>query len=195
MKKKDYRPPDNVKRVLPQGADNLPEVLPAPAKVGRPSLYEPRFCEMIVEHMKQGYSATSFGAVIDVSGESISEWQDVHPEFADAVKRGKRHMERFYTQMGQMIATGQFRRVVKEEPLLDASGKHVRDANGEPAYKREYAPAHTNAASWIFLTKNLLHWRDRLDVELPAKPPEQENPNREKLEGRFLRLVEKAIVK
>lgn len=57
--------------------------------VGRPSKYDPVYCEMIVAHMAEGASITSFAAEIDVARATITEWADVHPEFSAAVKRGK----------------------------------------------------------------------------------------------------------
>jgi hypothetical protein len=56
---------------------------------GRPSKYEPAFCEAVVEHMKDGASLTSFAASIEVARSTINEWIDAHPEFSEAVKRGK----------------------------------------------------------------------------------------------------------
>lgn len=56
---------------------------------GRPSKYDPAYCEAIVEHMSQGASATSFAAAIGVSRSTITEWASAHPEFSAAVTRGK----------------------------------------------------------------------------------------------------------
>jgi hypothetical protein len=56
---------------------------------GRPSKYDSRYCEMLVEHMSGGASITSFAAEIDVSRSTITEWADNHPEFSVAVTRGK----------------------------------------------------------------------------------------------------------
>lgn len=57
--------------------------------VGRPSKYKPEYCQMIIDHMAEGASMTSFAAEIDVSRETISEWGRVHPEFSVAIKKGK----------------------------------------------------------------------------------------------------------
>ena len=56
---------------------------------GRPSKYEERFCDEVVEHMKDGASLTSFAASIGVCRDTVTEWASVHPEFSAAVKRGK----------------------------------------------------------------------------------------------------------
>lgn len=57
--------------------------------IGRPSKYDPAYCDMLVEHMSQGASATSFAAEIDVARSTITEWAAVHPEFSVALMRGK----------------------------------------------------------------------------------------------------------
>jgi hypothetical protein len=58
-------------------------------KVGRPTKYDPKYCDMIVGHMAEGASITSFAAEIDVARSTITEWAENHPEFSAAVTRGK----------------------------------------------------------------------------------------------------------
>lgn len=57
--------------------------------VGRPTKYEPRYCEMLVQHMAEGASMTSFAAEIDVARSTLNEWAAQFPEFSEAVTRGK----------------------------------------------------------------------------------------------------------
>lgn len=59
------------------------------AKTGRPSKYDPSYCDLLVEHMRAGASVTSFAAEIDVARSTINEWAAVHPEFSEALSRGK----------------------------------------------------------------------------------------------------------
>ena len=56
---------------------------------GRPTKYDPAYCDEVVQHCATGASLTSFAAEIDVCRDTISEWQSVHPEFSAAVKRAK----------------------------------------------------------------------------------------------------------
>lgn len=58
-------------------------------KVGRPTKYEPKYCEMLVQHMAEGASMTSFAAEIDVARSTLNEWAAQFPEFSEAIKRGK----------------------------------------------------------------------------------------------------------
>lgn len=61
----------------------------APRPVGRPSSYDPKFCDMVVEDMGQGYSLTAFAGLIGVNRSTITEWMNAHPAFSAAVTRGK----------------------------------------------------------------------------------------------------------
>ncbi len=56
---------------------------------GRPSTYDPAYCEMVIEHMREGASLTSFAAEIGVARATLNVWMEAHPEFLDAVHAGK----------------------------------------------------------------------------------------------------------
>lgn len=55
---------------------------------GQPTTYKPEYCEMLVEHMKKGFSFESFAADIDSTRATLYNWEKAHPEFLDAKKRG-----------------------------------------------------------------------------------------------------------
>lgn len=56
---------------------------------GRPSTYEERFGPEVEEMLARGHSLTACAGHIGVSRQTIYEWKEVHPEFADTVKRGQ----------------------------------------------------------------------------------------------------------
>lgn len=58
-------------------------------RVGRPTKYQRKYCDAIVEHMREGASMTAFAAEIGVHRGTLNEWMGVHPEFSEAVKKGK----------------------------------------------------------------------------------------------------------
>lgn len=53
---------------------------------GRPTTYDPKYCDEIVDFMAQGYSVTGFAGHIGVSRQTIYNWADQNPEFFDALK-------------------------------------------------------------------------------------------------------------
>lgn len=59
-----------------------------PARVGRPSKYDPKYCEMLVEHMAEGFSFEAFAGKLRVSRATVFNWRDQNPEFLDAYKVG-----------------------------------------------------------------------------------------------------------
>ncbi len=58
------------------------------APVGRPSKYEPHFCEALVQHLSQGFRYQAFAGVVGVHIDTLYEWEKTHPEFSDAKKMG-----------------------------------------------------------------------------------------------------------
>ncbi len=57
--------------------------------VGRPTKYDPAYCQMVEEIMGQGYSLTAFAGHIGVSKETVYNWTREHPEFLGAVSRAR----------------------------------------------------------------------------------------------------------
>lgn len=71
---------------------------------GRPTKYDPSYCEAVIEHMKDGASLTSFAAEIGVARSTINEWIDHHYEFSEAVKRGKAKCASWWEALGRKNA-------------------------------------------------------------------------------------------
>lgn len=55
---------------------------------GRPTDYKPEFCELLIEHMGEGFSFEAFAGVVNCNRDTLYEWANVHPEFSDAKKIG-----------------------------------------------------------------------------------------------------------
>lgn len=68
---------------------------------GRPTKYDPAYCQAVIEHMKEGASLTSFAAEIGVARSTINEWIDHHWEFSEAAKRGKAQCAAWWEKMGR----------------------------------------------------------------------------------------------
>lgn len=71
---------------------------------GRPTKYEPRFCDEVVADMAEGFSLTAFAGKIGVNRDTIDEWRKVHPEFSEACTRAKAHRLRFWEQTAINVA-------------------------------------------------------------------------------------------
>lgn len=56
------------------------------AYIGRPTKYDPKYCDLMIEVMKEGASMHEFAAEINVNIDTIHEWFKEYPEFTEAKK-------------------------------------------------------------------------------------------------------------
>ena len=71
---------------------------------GRPTKYDPSYCDDIIEFCKDGSSISSFAASIGVSRSTITEWASVDSEFSAAVKAAKTAVAAWYDKAARKIA-------------------------------------------------------------------------------------------
>ncbi len=63
---------------------------------GRPTKYDPKFCDIAIEGGKSGYSLTAIASDIGVVVSTVHLWMNEHEEFSDAVKLGRQHAVKFW---------------------------------------------------------------------------------------------------
>ena len=141
-------------------AAKKPATAPAKRKLGRPTLYRPEYCDMLIEYFdieptrevtrqivnKAGEvvelvqtvpndlpTLAGFCCKIHVHRDTLQEWAKVHPSFSVAIKHAKEHQERILVSNG---ITG--------------------------FYDKTFA---------IFTAKNLISWRDKTEVEHDVSDP------------------------
>jgi len=116
---------------------------------GRPTSYDPKFCEMLIEHMAKGYSFESFGSVTDTCKDTLYEWVKVHPQFSDAKKRATEKSRYWWESQGIDNILN------KKQMTKDWEGNTV------------LVETSLNAAAWIFNMKNRFkeEWRDKQEIE------------------------------
>lgn len=73
--------------------------------MGRPSSYDPRFCDEVVEFLKDGYSLTAFAGNIGVARSTVFKWAEQHEEFSDAIKRGQAAATLWWEKANRTLAT------------------------------------------------------------------------------------------
>src|SRR5690554_3298607 len=64
--------------------------------VGRPTKYTDAMPDALYNAMADGKSITQFAAKIGVSRSTVYEWAEQHPEFSDALTRGKEVGEAYW---------------------------------------------------------------------------------------------------
>jgi Homeodomain-like domain-containing protein len=71
-------------------------------KVGRPSKYDPSFCDLVIELGAQGKSKAQIAAALGVHRETVNIWTKAHPEFSDAIKGAQDLALAWWETVGQM---------------------------------------------------------------------------------------------
>lgn len=70
-------------------------------RTGRPSLYRPEYCEMLIGHMdNEGKSFESFAALIRVGIRTLYVWEKEHPEFLQAKEIGMALAQAYWEEIG-----------------------------------------------------------------------------------------------
>lgn len=121
----------------------------SPRPVGRPSLYDPKYCAMLIEDMKAGFSFEAFAALIDVSKETLYEWTRVHPEFSDAKKKAFEMSRRFWEKIGI-------------DHIITTTETEYEQGAGRSSSSSKML----NSSVYIFNMKNRFpkEWRDRKEL-------------------------------
>ncbi len=68
---------------------------------GRPSKYDPKYCQMIIDFMKDGKSLTAFAGEIEVNKDTIYEWEKKHPDFTDAINAARNKCAAWWEKQGR----------------------------------------------------------------------------------------------
>ena len=58
-------------------------------KGGRPTTYDPKFCEEVEALGRQGKSWMQMASALRIARSTLYEWKDSHPEFSDALNRAR----------------------------------------------------------------------------------------------------------
>lgn len=64
-------------------------------KGGRPTKYDPSYCDLVIEDAEKGFSLSAFCGGIRIDRTTLSEWRRVHPEFDAACRAAKLVRARF----------------------------------------------------------------------------------------------------
>lgn len=72
--------------------------------MGRKTKYQDTYPELLVEHMRNGDSYTSFASRVGVHIDTLYEWEKVHPEYTEAKKQATMHAQSFWEDIGKKMA-------------------------------------------------------------------------------------------
>jgi len=69
-------------------------------KIGRPTKYDPSYCQIAIELGRQGKSRESIAANLNVSWNTLNLWADAHPEFMEALNNAKTLEQDYWEDLG-----------------------------------------------------------------------------------------------
>lgn len=67
---------------------------------GRPSTYDPSYCDEVIDLGKEGKSKAQMAAHFDVARSTIDTWAEANPEFSEALTRAMAHCQAWWEQKG-----------------------------------------------------------------------------------------------
>lgn len=73
---------------------------------GRPSKYDPKFCQKIIEVGEAGGSKTEMASACGVLLETMNSWVDVHEAFANAMKIAVQASQTWWEEKGRQATFG-----------------------------------------------------------------------------------------
>ena len=67
---------------------------------GRPTKYDPAYCEEVINMGKEGKSLAQMCAHFDISRQTINNWADSYPDFLEALSRAQAHAQAWWEDQG-----------------------------------------------------------------------------------------------
>lgn len=68
---------------------------------GRPTSYDPSYCDLVIEMGKRGYSKVQIAAELGIAKSTLPVWEQANPEFSDALTRAMTFSQSWWEQKGQ----------------------------------------------------------------------------------------------
>ena len=69
-------------------------------KKGRPSKYDPKYCDKVVSLLSKGYSKEATAGKLGISRDTLYEWCQIHEDFSDSIKTGEAKSRYYWEKIG-----------------------------------------------------------------------------------------------
>ena len=99
--------------------------------------------EDFIKQSRQGKTLAQIAASWNIDRDSITNWGNKNEEFFRAIKEGRQLAEAWYINIGQMAVLGK----------VTVEGK----------------PVQINLGFFVWMTKNMFNWSDKVEQKLDAK--------------------------
>lgn len=122
---------------------------------------------MLVQHMREGNSFESFGALAECCMDTLYEWSNVHNEFSEAKAKGAILFLKWWEDLGKAQATGTLRRVYQERAVRGTDGDVILNERGQPVMEKVYKPVRGDSKVWgIFMRSRFRKYGYAQEVRL-----------------------------
>jgi hypothetical protein len=112
--------------------------------MGRPSSYDPSYCERVIELGQDGASVVEMAHAIGVVKQTIYDWEKEHPEFLDAMTRAREASQVWWEVAGRMgLAADKFNASVWSRSMAARFPKDWREVKGTELTGKDGAPVET----------------------------------------------------
>lgn len=130
----------------------------------RPTKYKPEYSQKLIDHMKEGGSFESFGAIVHCTEETLNLWTTKHEAFKFAKELGKKYEMLYWEDLLKKGASGQLPPIRKKVTVIDEN-KAIKQVTIIDE------PGKFNATAVVFALKNKFpkQWRDRQELEISSK--------------------------
>lgn len=125
------------------------EPFPTIYKVGRPTLYDPEFCDVVIRMGAEGCSVVEMCGYLGVSRNTLeTEWPDKHPEFSQALHTARLLCQSWWERTGRQGAvTGELNPAIWTKNMtarfrkdwIDTSRTEHTGADGGPVVVEDRA--------------------------------------------------------
>jgi len=79
------------------------------AKVGRPTKYRRKFCQVAYDFLSQGYSKEALAGELGISRQCLYEWLEKNQEFGDTVSKAEAKAQFIWEKYGQDAVQGKIK--------------------------------------------------------------------------------------
>ena len=141
---------------------------------GRPTKYKSEYAEQAYIACKEGFTDKKLAELFKVNPDTIYEWQKVHPEFTESLKRGKDEFDSNVIEKSLVKrATGYYYTEVTRAPPpkeIDSDGICIPQS-GLVIIKevtKQVAPDTTASIFWL-KNRRPERWRDQQSIEIGVK--------------------------
>lgn len=130
-----------VVKSIKRATGKAPEPVKTSAPVGRPSTYDPSYCERVIEMGREGDGLAAYAAEFGVDRVTLYDWARAHPEFSTALSRAKQLEQVWWERQGRLGMTSKtFNALVWKtsmqarfrEDYTERKATEISGPNGDP---------------------------------------------------------------